>query len=145
MATPPNLGMLDSDVTHVLGHADCGTEGELKHVGPSSLSAAFSTSPGANLLTPLVEDVIPALSVQGWGGVGPLISIQFVIGLYPRDKYALSGQNLLNVSKGHRSQGNTLYRILKPTNQVTTGLVRTCKPTELMGHFILQYSRGNPG
>lgn len=34
--------------------------------------------------------------------VGPLISIQVgIIGLYPQDKYALSGQNLLNVSKGH--------------------------------------------
>jgi hypothetical protein len=35
--------------------------------------------------------------------MGPLISIQVgIIGLYPQDKYALSGQNLLNVSKGHK-------------------------------------------
>lgn len=34
--------------------------------------------------------------------VGPLISIQLgIIGLCPQDKYALSGQNLLNVPKGH--------------------------------------------
>lgn len=40
-----------------------------------------------------------------WVGanVGPLISIQVgIIGLYPQDKYALSGQNLLNVYKGHK-------------------------------------------
>lgn len=78
--------------------------------------------------------------------MGPLISIQVgIIGLYPQDKYALSGQNLLNVSKGHRSQRSILYRILKTTNQVARGLVRACALANLMGHLILQYSRGKPG
>lgn len=59
------------------------------------------------------EQYLRAGRGSGWvrTNVGPLISIQVgIIGLYPQEKYALSGQNPLNVSKGHKEPAKrTVY------------------------------------